>query len=139
MLERLLMVVVVATIAVTVYQLYTRRQLATVTANRHIDPILRGLLPNVPAIIYFTTPSCIPCKIQQQPALHRLKTELGENVQIIQIDATEQPDAADRWGVLSAPTTFVLNAQGQPNAVNHGVADEHKLKRQLIKALPDDI
>jgi len=139
MLERLLMVVLVATIAVTVYQLYTRRQLATVTANRHIDPILQGLLPNVPAIIYFTTPSCIPCKVQQQPALHRLKTELGENVQIIQIDATEQPDAADRWGVLSAPTTFVLNAQGQPNAVNHGVADEHKLKRQLIKALPDDI
>ena len=139
MLERLLMVAAVATIVVIVYQLYTRRQLAIVTANRHIDPILRGLHPNIPAIIYFTTPTCIPCKTQQQPALHRLKTELGENVQIIQIDATEQPEAADRWGVLSAPTTFVLNAQGQPNAVNHGVADEHKLKRQLIKSLPDNI
>ena len=139
MLERLLIVLLLTTAAVIVYQLYTRHQLASVSANRHLDPILRGLLPNVPAIIYFTTPSCIPCKTQQQPALRRLKTELGENVQIIQIDATEQPEAADRWGVLSAPTTFVLNAQGQPNAVNHGVADEHKLKRQLMKALPGDI
>ena len=139
MLERLLMVVAVTAIVVIVYQLYTRRQLSVVGANRHIDPILQGLNPNIPAIIYFTTPSCLPCKTQQQPALHRLKTELGENVQIIQIDATEQPEAADRWGVLSAPTTFVLNAQGQPNAVNHGVADEYKLKRQLFQALPDNI
>jgi thioredoxin-like negative regulator of GroEL len=139
MVERLLIVILLAASGVLVYQLYTRRQLATVSANRYIDPILRGLMPNVPAIIYFTTPTCLPCKTQQQPALHRLKTELGENVQIIQIDATEQPEAADRWGVFSAPTTFVLNAQGQPNAVNHGVADEHKLKRQIMKALPDDI
>jgi thiol-disulfide isomerase/thioredoxin len=96
------------------------------------DPILRNLKPNVPAIIYFTTPTCIPCHTQQQPALTRLQYELGDDhIQIVKIDATEHPDAADRWGVFSAPTTFVLDAHGKPREVNHGVADAAKLKRQL--------
>lgn len=131
MIERLLIVLVLAVVAVVIYQMYTRRQLATVVANRNIDPLLQGINPNIPAIVYFTTPNCIPCKVQQKPALDKLKTDLGENIQIVQVDATQEPDAADRWGVLSAPTTFILNAEGQPNAVNHGVADVHKLKRQV--------
>jgi thioredoxin 1 len=135
MIERIVIVAVLAIFIVLVYQIYTRRQLALVAANRSIDPLLKGLNPNVPAIIYFTTPNCIPCKTQQQPALDKLKTDLGENIQIVQVDATEQPEAADRWGVLSAPTTFVLNSHGQRNAVNHGVADVNKLKSQLMKAV----
>jgi thiol-disulfide isomerase/thioredoxin len=135
MFERLILVVLLAIVGLVLYQWYTRRQLATLAANRQFDPILQGLNPGIPAIVYFTTPTCIPCQVQQQPALERLKRELGEGVQIVQIDATQQPDAADRWGVMSAPTTFVLNASGYPNAVNHGVADEFKLKKQLNAAI----
>lgn len=136
MIERILIVAALAVIGVIVYQVYTRRQLAIVAANRNIDPLLQGLNPNIPTIIYFTTPNCIPCKTQQMPALDKLKTDLGEKIQIVQVDATEQPEAADRWGVLSAPTTFVLNTNGQRNAVNHGVADAEKLKRQLQVMTP---
>jgi thioredoxin 1 len=95
------------------------------------DPVLRCLKPNVPAIVYFTTPTCVPCRTQQQPALARLQTELGDHVQIVSIDAAENPDIADRWGVFSAPTTFVLDSQGKPRQVNHGVADADKLRRQI--------
>jgi len=135
MLERLIFVAILTLVGVTLYLWYTRRQMATIAANRHIDPILQGLNPGVPAIVYFTTPMCIPCKTRQLPALDKLKTDLGENIQIIQIDATEYPEVADRWGVLSAPTTFVINSNGTANAVNHGVADERKLKRQLMQAV----
>ena len=83
-----------------------------------------------PTIVYFTTPFCMPCKTQQQPALTQLRSEL-DHVQVVQIDATEQPDVADRWGVFSAPTTFILDTLGQPREVNHGVADVHKLRRQI--------
>jgi hypothetical protein len=38
---------------------------------------------------------------------------------------------ADYWGVLSAPTTFIIDARGQPRAVNHGLASMEKLLRQL--------
>lgn len=55
--------------------------------------------------------------------------------EVLQFDATQVPDAADRWGVMSAPTTFVLNAVGEPQAVNHGVADERKLLQQIENAV----
>jgi hypothetical protein len=47
------------------------------------------------------------------------------------VDATQDPDAADRWGVFSAPTTFVLDKGGNPRHVNRGVASTERLKEQL--------
>ncbi|MBX3045925.1 MAG: thioredoxin family protein [Anaerolineales bacterium] len=86
-----------------------------------------------PAILYFTTPDCVPCKTQQRPELRRL-VELDARVQVIQIDATQQPKVADYWGVLSVPTTFVINSRGQARAMNPGVARADKLLRQLAQA-----
>ena len=57
---------------------------------------------------------------------------------MIQIDATQDPDTATRWGVMSAPTTFVVNPDGEAIAVNHGVASEQKLKTQVMQAIQID-
>lgn len=133
MVERILIVLVATVLLVAAYRLYTRRQMRRVADSANSDPILQSLRPGVPAVVYFTTPTCIPCRTQQQPTLARLQAELGEHaVQVIKIDAFEDPDAASRWGVFSAPTTFILDAQRQPRAVNHGVADIETLKRQLV-------
>ncbi|MEL6527938.1 MAG: thioredoxin family protein [Chloroflexota bacterium] len=129
MIERLIIVAVLALLGVIAYQIYTRRQLATISAGRNSDPILADLQPDVPTIVYFTTPGCIPCKTQQQPALKTLRDT--QEIQVIQIDATENPDAADRWGVMSAPTTFVLDSNFEAKAVNHGVAGVETLQKQL--------
>lgn len=129
MIERLIIVALLAIVAIVLYQWYIRRQLATISAVGNQDPILHGIEPNVPTIVYFTTPGCIPCKTQQQPALETLRDT--QEVQVVQIDATEDPDAADRWGVMSAPTTFVLDSNFEAQAVNHGVADVEKLRKQL--------
>lgn len=131
MIERLILVALLAALAYGLYGWYTRRQLQRISARQALDPVLQGLRAGVPAIVYFTTPHCIPCKTQQQPALQRLQSVLGDAVQVVQIDATQQPDVADRWGVLSAPTTFVIAADGEARAVNHGPADEHTLRQQL--------
>ena len=131
MFERLLIVAALTAFAVLFYTLYTRAQIKRVSALE-ADPILTGLRPGVPAIVYFTTPGCIPCRTQQQPALMSLSEVLGEhNIQIVKIDATKDPDSATRWGVMTAPTTFVLDAHGKTRAVNYGVADVHKLQKQL--------
>jgi thiol-disulfide isomerase/thioredoxin len=84
-----------------------------------------------PIILYFTTPSCVPCKTVQKPAIVKIKEALGEMLQVVEIDATEQPDLAQRWGVLSVPTTFVIDSRGQARYVNHGVARAEKLLKQL--------
>ncbi len=42
-----------------------------------------------------------------------------------------QPELADYWGVLSVPTTFVIDGQGQPRHINHGMTSQDKLRRQI--------
>lgn len=88
-------------------------------------------LPKKPVLVYFTTPDCAPCKTIQRPAIDRVLNLLGENLQVIEIDATQRPDLAKVWGVLSVPTTFVLDARGEARYVNNGVARAEKLIQQL--------
>jgi len=88
-------------------------------------------LPNKPVIVYFTTPDCAPCKTIQRPALNQLSITLGDKLQVIEIDATQQPELAKKWGVMSVPTTFLLDAHGEARYVNNGVARAEKLLEQL--------
>jgi thiol-disulfide isomerase/thioredoxin len=92
---------------------------------------LQGFTPGIPAILYFTTSTCAPCKTVQRPAIQKVKQALGEKVQVIEIDASEHKDLADEWGVLSVPTTFIIDKKGQPRQVNHGVTRAEKLLTQL--------
>jgi len=50
---------------------------------------------------------------------------------VIEVDAEARPDLANYWGVLSVPTTFIIDARGEPRRVNHGVASTDKLLGQL--------
>jgi len=131
MFERSEVVIVLLIAGFLVYQVLRRYHIHKTTATSTQDPILSDLKPGVPAIVYFTTPGCIPCVTQQQPALQRLQTQLGDDIQVIQIDASENMEMANRWGVFSAPTTFILDSLKQVRDVNYGVADTPKLLRQL--------
>ncbi len=85
----------------------------------------------VPAILYFTTPDCVACKTVQRPALERVKERLGDRLEVVEIDAQERPDLANRWGVLSVPTTFIIDERGQLRHVNYGATRVDKLLQQL--------
>jgi thiol-disulfide isomerase/thioredoxin len=129
--ERIAIVIVITIVAVIVYRVWVRHQLRNVATMTTTDPILTSARPGIPAIVYFTTPNCIPCRTQQQPALEQLRRDLNDHIQIFKIDATEDPAAAERWGVMTAPTTFILDDHLQPRHINYGVADTRKLKEQL--------
>lgn len=92
---------------------------------------LFGTLPEKPVIVYFTTPDCAPCKTVQRPALKQLSGLMGDKLHVIEIDATQQPHIAREWGVMSVPTTFLLDARGKARYVNNGVARVEKLMGQL--------
>jgi thioredoxin 1 len=92
---------------------------------------LEDIRPGIPAILYFTTPTCVPCKTIQRPALARLQERMSDSIQVIEVDAAAHPDLADYWGVLSVPTTFIIDARGRPRRVNHGVTSAEKLHRQI--------
>jgi len=88
-------------------------------------------LPNKPVLVYFTTPDCAPCKTVQRPAIDRVSNLLGEKLEVVEIDAYEQPDLAKTWGVMSVPTTFVIDERGEARYVNNGVARAEKLLEQI--------
>lgn len=99
-------------------------------ARRHIDlgvELRRG----VPAILYFSTPDCAPCHSVQEPAIEELRAQYGDRLQIVQVDASQRTDLANFWGVLSVPTTFIIDARGQPRHVNNGVTLAPRLRQQL--------
>ena len=92
---------------------------------------MHDLVPGRPAVVYFTAPGCVPCRTTQRPALSRLRERYGQRLQVIEIDALAEPTLADAWGVLTVPTTFILDRDGRPRGVNHGVAGTARLAQQL--------
>ena len=92
---------------------------------------LDGYTPGKPAILYFTDPGCAPCQTVQDPALEQVALQYGARLQIIKVQALERPDLTDSWGVLSLPTTFIIDAGGRPRGVNHGVTRAPRLTDQL--------
>lgn len=128
---RLSLAVAVILIGIAVYQLWTRARLQFLRARPAALAGLNDWHPGLPAIVYFTTPDCVPCRTIQSPAIELLRAQFGERLQIITIDASIRTDLADTWGVLSIPTTFIIDAQGQPRHVNNGVASAAKLRTQL--------
>lgn len=115
------------------YVLWTRWQVRRVNRKGKILAGLEEHRAGVAAILYFTTPYCAPCKTQQRPALAELVEHYRDRLQVIQIDALEHPELADYWGVLSVPTTFIIDGGGRPRHVNHGVASAAKLRQQLCE------
>jgi thiol-disulfide isomerase/thioredoxin len=133
MVERIIFTLLLLTLGSGTFYWFRHVQLRRITeiaSDR--DEVMLRLQPGIPAIVYFTTPDCIPCRVQQQPALLALQSEFSSaQLQIVKIDATQEPEIAHRWGVMTAPTTFIIDAGGTARTVNYGVADQNKLKRQL--------
>jgi thiol-disulfide isomerase/thioredoxin len=124
---RSLWAIVIIAAGLSLYWLFNRLILAR--AKTKALPSI-GTRPKGSILLYFTTPSCVPCKTTQRPEINKVKEQLGENLQVIEIDAYAQPEIASQWGVLSVPTTFMIDANGQPRHVNHGVTSADKLLKQ---------
>ena len=127
-LLRLLLAIGIIILGAAVYWLFNQRLL--VRARYNVFTLFKTL-PQKPVLVYFTTPDCVPCKTVQRPAIDQVTSLLGEKLQVIEIDAYERPDLAKVWGVMSVPTTFLLDARGEARYVNNGVARANKLMEQI--------
>jgi hypothetical protein len=111
--------------------------------------VLRGAsgeLPTVPGlqsasgaapvqILNFSSPDCLQCFRLQHPALRRLLEARGDAVTVVDVDAPSTPELTRRYQVLTVPTTVVLDAAGQAQAVNFGFASTERLLEQVDAVL----
>ena len=132
MFERLVIVAIGVAVAVVAYgawRLWQRRRLRAlqvITAPVHLPATVTG---GKPAVLYFTTDECAQCRLQQAPILAQLQARV--DVAVHKLDAIEQEALAQLYGIMTVPTTVVLDTQLRPVAINHGVAPLQKLQAQI--------
>jgi thioredoxin-like negative regulator of GroEL len=78
-------------------------------------------------VLYFTAPWCQPCKTFG-PRLSAVAAEFG--IDVVKIDAEEQPDLVTEFRVMSLPTVIVMNL-GQDVDVVIGAKNEQQLRQVL--------
>jgi thioredoxin 1 len=131
-MERFLILVVVvllAAAALLAWRAYQRRRLATIVELAAPAEVAQLVDRTRPAVLYFTTPDCAQCRLQQAPILSQLAAKV--DVAIHKLDAVEQEALARFYGIMTVPTTVILDPQLRPLAVNHGVAPLPKLLAQV--------
>ena len=132
MCERLIILAIGVVAALMVYalwRLWQRRRLDTlraVTAPVYLPPDVTG---GKPTVLYFTTADCAQCRLQQSPILTQLQARV--DVAVHKLDAIEEQALAKVYGIMTVPTTVVLDPELRPVAINHGVTPLQTLHGQI--------
>lgn len=134
MLERILVLVLVALLVGAGWAVLRRRRAATLHRLRDVAPFGALVPPGRPAVVAFSSSGCVDCHARQTPALGRLGAALGERVTIRTLAADEHPELVAQLELLTVPATAVLDASGAVHAINLGYADETRLAAQLDEA-----
>jgi len=128
--ERLLIVAGVAIASFVLYRLFVwaQRRRATAALRQSVEEISTH---GHARVLYFRSDSCASCRTQA-----RLFEHIDEDLQarIEMVDVDREPERARAYGILTLPTTFVVDAYGEVVHANYGVVQPHKLRGQLADA-----
>jgi hypothetical protein len=134
-MERVLVLVAAAALLAVVIggvRLYARWRTARVKAApvENLWEAL-GVRPDGrPTLVAFSGKACRECIVQAREIEH-----LGlDDVRRLEFDAAARQDVARTFGVLTIPSTVVLDVKGRIQAVNHGLVERGTLGTQLIRA-----
>ena len=130
--SRLLNLIIVTTIGCAVYLIWKR---SLMNGTNKLINHFNGYEPGKPGIVLFTTPQCAPCKTIHRPMIRRILNRLDSGLQYIEVDATEYPELAAEWGVVSVPTTYLLEDNGRSKYVHFGLVNENTLTKQIQELL----
>jgi thiol-disulfide isomerase/thioredoxin len=131
MLERLLILVGCAVLVYLGWQLLRWQQARRLQALAVERPFAELLPHGQPAIVAFSLPTCGECRARQAPALSRLHAQFGTAIQVTTLRADTHAELANKLGIMTVPSTVVLDPQGAVRYLNQGFADEQRLAEQL--------
>lgn len=129
--ERLLILltaVFVCAIACILWRIYAARRLRHLSATAAPEPLAALVGQGKATLLYFTTEQCAQCRFQQSPILKQLAAFVP--IPVHEVNAIDKADLASHFGVMTVPTTVLLDSAGRPVAINHGVAPLQRLREQ---------
>lgn len=86
-------------------------------------------------ILVFRSDDCTQCHTLQAPAIESVLVARGAEVTVLEVDAPTSPELTQRYGILTLPSTIVVDATGRTRAANFGFANAAKLLTQVDAAL----
>jgi hypothetical protein len=136
----LALIIVLVCAIVWLGQSFVARQRRLALAAVPLEETNSDLLAFGPArkpvrILAFSSADCSQCHTYQLPALRRLEAQQSENIDVLEIDATNSPELAKRYHVLTVPSTVLLDQAGAAYVVNYGFANLKTLQQQVEKLL----
>jgi len=78
-----------------------------------------------PMIVEFWAPWCMPCKVMA-PALEKTAKHFSESVELLRINADENPQALKDFGILGIPSMVVIS-DGKEISRHTGALDARQL------------
>jgi thioredoxin 1 len=86
-----------------------------------------SIAESTPTLVDFWAEWCAPCRAVA-PILEEIAAEKGDKLRVVKLNVDENPDVAQRLGVMSIPT-LILFASGEEKARVVGA----RAKEQLLK------
>lgn len=86
-------------------------------------------------ILAFSSEDCRQCHQLQAPALQRVVAARGNTVTVVEVDATTEHEMVQAYHVMTVPSTVILDATGQAQAINYGFANTQRLLTQVDEVL----
>src|SRR6201990_3330583 len=80
-----------------------------------------------PVVVDFWAEWCGPCRMIA-PALEEISGSLGEKVKIVKLNVDENPQTAQKYGIMSIPTLMVFK-NGEMTSRQIGAAQRPKLEQ----------
>jgi thioredoxin-like negative regulator of GroEL len=102
-------------------------------ATDDVDTTDLGLSSEGPTVVHFSASWCGPCT-QVRRVVNQICDDL-DRVAHVEIDMDTNPGAARRLSVLSLPTTFIFDADGQQRYRTAGVPKADELRSALTPLL----
>src|ERR1700756_1475165 len=86
-----------------------------------------------PVVVDFWAEWCGPCRMIA-PALEEIAGSMGEKVKIVKLNVDENPNVAQKYGIMSIPTLMIFK-NGEMAARQVGAAPKQKLEQWINTAV----
>ena len=98
----------------------------TLTGENFAESVLKS---DKPVLVDFWAPWCGPCRMFS-PVVDQVAEAQAGKAKVVKVNIDEEPELAQRYGVMSIPTLIVFKA-GQPAATSVGLKSKAAVEKLL--------